>query len=252
MPLGDDNQRVRAWARVASAAAQAHTHPRAEANRELFDALEFAATEARLDLRDLVDAYAAGARDLDDNEVWTDVEDYLERIAGVHASRVADTLARTKPPLPDWRRRLEFAIAAREIAVAAHRAFGGQDDRLELLRGVVVDVLNRAGAGGVTEDELDAFIRTRCRERCDLVSVITSTAWIAAERVRLAERRGMTLPGLSWATVDEIARDRGVALDVVSPLVDDALQRDLLTARPGRGVAVTPVGLSYLEETTHP
>lgn len=114
MLLGD-NQRVRAWARVASAAAQAHAHPRAEANRELFDAIEFAATEARLDMRDLVDAYAAGARDLDDSEAWTDVEDYLERIAGIHASSVAGVLADAEPPLPDWRRRLEFAIAARDL-----------------------------------------------------------------------------------------------------------------------------------------
>lgn len=101
----------------------------------------------------------------------------------------------------------------------------------------------------MTEDELDAFIRARCRERCDLLSVITSTAWVAAERARLATQRRMALPGASWATIDEIASDRGVTPDVVSPLVNDALRRDLLTTRPERGVAVTPAGLAYLEQT---
>jgi hypothetical protein len=63
----DHRSQARAWARVARAAAHAHDveHRGAAANRELFDALEFAATEARLDLRDLVDAYAAGARELE-------------------------------------------------------------------------------------------------------------------------------------------------------------------------------------------
>ena len=51
------------------------------ANRELFDALEFAATEGRLALDELVDAYMAGAPDLGLSEAWEDVEAYLQRMA---------------------------------------------------------------------------------------------------------------------------------------------------------------------------
>ncbi len=83
MPDADPRFNARAWARVARAAAQAHAPASrsAEANRELFDALEFAATVARLDLRELVDACLAGVPELDVHEAWTDVEGYLERIA---------------------------------------------------------------------------------------------------------------------------------------------------------------------------
>jgi hypothetical protein len=54
----DHRSQAWAWARVARAAARAHDVEQrgAAANRELFDALQFAATGARLDLRDLVDA----------------------------------------------------------------------------------------------------------------------------------------------------------------------------------------------------
>ncbi|MEJ7784648.1 MAG: hypothetical protein WKF96_07580, partial [Solirubrobacteraceae bacterium] len=83
MPDADHRLNARAWARVARAAAHAHAPESrgVEASRELFDALQFAATAARMDLRELVDAYLAGAPQLDVHEAWTDVEDYLERIA---------------------------------------------------------------------------------------------------------------------------------------------------------------------------
>jgi hypothetical protein len=58
----DHRSQARAWARVASAAAAAHQScTPITATRELFDAIEYAATEGRLDLRDLTDAYNAGA-----------------------------------------------------------------------------------------------------------------------------------------------------------------------------------------------
>ncbi|CAA9495774.1 MAG: hypothetical protein AVDCRST_MAG67-1545 [uncultured Solirubrobacteraceae bacterium] len=56
----------------------------AEANRDLFDAIEYAATEARLALDELVDAYIAGAPDLQLGEAWEDVADYLQRVAAAH------------------------------------------------------------------------------------------------------------------------------------------------------------------------
>ena len=76
-----------AWARLARAAAAAE-QPGApvEANRELFDAIEYAATEGRLDLRDLVDAYSAGAAELELSDAWDAVEDYLERVTNVQTS----------------------------------------------------------------------------------------------------------------------------------------------------------------------
>jgi len=91
MADADPRLNARAWARVARAAARAHAPATrdVEANRELFDALEFAATVARLDLRELVDTYLAGVPQLDVHEAWTEVEDYLERIADLqgHAGR---------------------------------------------------------------------------------------------------------------------------------------------------------------------
>ncbi len=65
-----------AWARVARASARVHGARAGapEANRDLFDAIELAATHGRLDLGELVDAYLAGAPDLDVGEAWGDVE----------------------------------------------------------------------------------------------------------------------------------------------------------------------------------
>ncbi|MDQ3881464.1 MAG: hypothetical protein M3295_10385 [Chloroflexota bacterium] len=256
MDASEDKQRVRAWARVARAAHAADTRsatPDApEANRELFDAIAFAATEARLHLREIVDAYVAGTRDRDVSEVWDDVEDYLARIAAVDEAQLNRAFAQAERALPDWPRRLELAIAAHDLAGAARRALGGDTQPLELLRLAVVDVLDGAKAAGATDEELDAFIRRRRIEQCDLDSIIAAAAWIAGERARLSTKRGMTLPGPPWASADEIARDRGVPVDVVSPLIDDGLQRELLTSRTGRGVAVTPAGLDYVVHRARP
>jgi len=53
---------ARGWARVARASARVHSDgPAPGVNAVLFDAIEYAATEARLGMRDLVDAYIAGA-----------------------------------------------------------------------------------------------------------------------------------------------------------------------------------------------
>lgn len=65
--------------RARRAAAHAPASRGVEANRELFDALEFAATVARLDLRELVDAYLAGVPQLDFDDAWTEVEDWAAR-----------------------------------------------------------------------------------------------------------------------------------------------------------------------------
>ncbi len=67
---------ARAWARVARAVAITHGPPGPDieadiaANGELFGAIEFAITNAGLALRDIVDAYTAGAPDLDLSEAY--------------------------------------------------------------------------------------------------------------------------------------------------------------------------------------
>lgn len=234
-----------AWARVARAAAAAH-EPRvgASASRELFDAIEHAATEGRLDLRDLVDAYCAGTPELDVSDAWDEVVAYLDRITDVQALTLELELARVQRALPDWRRRLGLRIAAHDLALAAHRALGGQDARIEQTRVAVADMLEGARAADASDDQLDVFIRELRVEQCDLLSVITTAQWLAAERERLAQRRGMTLPDAPWATTAEIADDRSAPLDVVTALVDDALQHGLLAAHD-RGVVVTPAGRQH-------
>ena len=231
-----------AWARLARAAAAAE-RPRApvEANRELFDAIEYAATEARLDVRELADAYAAGAPKLDFIDAWESVEDYLERISRVQEGGIGRAHARVERARPDWRRRLGLRIAAHDLALAAHRVLGGQDERIEQTRLAVADVLEGARAADASQEELDAFIQQLRVEQCDLVSVISTAAWIAAERARLAQRRGLTLPAPSWATTAEIADDRGAPLDIVAALVEDALNDGLLALHE-RGVVVTAAG----------
>jgi hypothetical protein len=124
----------------------------AAANRELFDAIEYAATEGRLDLRDLVDAYTAGAPYLDCSDAWDAVVDYLERISNVQASGIWQAHARVERALPDWRRRLALRIAAHDLALAAHRALGGQDERIEQTRLAVADVLDGARAADAGDD----------------------------------------------------------------------------------------------------
>ena len=97
----DHRSQARAWARVARGAADAHDVERSgpEANRELLDALEFAATDARLDPRDLVDAYAPGARELDVSDAFDAVEEYLERIADVQELILSAAFARARRAL---------------------------------------------------------------------------------------------------------------------------------------------------------
>lgn len=242
----EHRSQARAWARIARAAAAAHQPGAgAAANRELFDAIEYAATEGRLDLRDLVDAYNAGAPDLDFSDAWDCVVDYLERISSVQEHAIGRAHARAERALPDWRRRLALRIAAHDLALAAHRALGGQDNRIEQTRLAVADVLDGARAADASEDELDAFIEQLRAEHCDLVSVITAAAWLAAERARLAQQRGLTLPAPAWATTAEIADDRGAPLDLVTRLVEDALDRGLL-ALHARGVVVTSAGHEHI------
>jgi len=135
MSFPDHRSQARGWARVASAAAAAH-QPRApiEANRELFEAIECAATQGRLDLRDLVDAYSAGAPELELSDAWDTVVDYLERIWDVHEHAIWRAHTRVQRALPDWRRRLGLRIAAHDLALAAHRALGEQDERIQQTR----------------------------------------------------------------------------------------------------------------------
>jgi hypothetical protein len=64
MDASKDMLQEQARARVARAAARVagcDDDPEREAQRELRDAVAFAATEARLDLRELIDAYGEGA-----------------------------------------------------------------------------------------------------------------------------------------------------------------------------------------------
>ena len=129
---------ARGWARVARASARVHNgRPEPGVNAALFDAIEYAATKARLGLRDLVDAYIAGAPQLDLHEAWDDVEEYLERIARMHEGTLGRELAGIARALPDWRRQLALRIAAHDLALAAHRALGDQDERIDLTRRAV-------------------------------------------------------------------------------------------------------------------
>jgi hypothetical protein len=171
--------------------------------------------------------------------------DYLERISNVQANAIWQAHARVQRALPDWRRRLALRIAAHDLALAAHRALGGQDERIEQTRLAVADALDGARAADASEDELDAFIKQLRAEQCDLVSVIAAAAWLAAERARLAQKRAITLPAAPWATTAEIADDRAAPLELVTPLVDDALDRGLL-ALHARGVVVTSAGNEHL------
>ena len=211
MADADPRLNARAWARVARTAAAAHepASRSAQANRELFDAIEFAATVARLDLRELVDAYLTGVPELDMHEAWTEIEDYLERIADLQGLQLHRVVA-----LPEWRERL-----------------------------AVVEILDTAAAAGTAHYEIDAFVRQLRSDQCDIVSVVAAVSWVAGERGRAF---GSALPEPAWATVEEIARDRGAPVEVVWARIDDALARGLLQAG-GRGVTVTPAGRQHTE-----
>ena len=248
----DRSLQARGWARVARA--RGHLVERGAGGagkRELFDALEFAATEARLALDELVDAYMAGAPDLDLSEAWADVEDYLQRIAAGHEYHLDRAFARIERALPDWRRRLGLRIAAHDLALAAHHVIGDQDERIDLARRAVADVLEGARAADASEDELDAYIAELRLEQCDLVAVIAAAASIAAERERLATSRSVALPAPTWATPDEVAEHRGVPVAVVASLLEDALRRGLLVGHD-RGMTVTAAGHDHLAQATRP
>jgi hypothetical protein len=72
-----------------------------------------------------------------------------------------------------------------------------------------------AGAADASDEEIDTFIGRLRVEQCDLVNVLSTAAWVAAERARLAHQRGIALPVAAWATAKEIAEDRGAPLDLV-------------------------------------
>lgn len=236
----DRRSQARAWARVARAAAHAYdvAGSAVTANRELFDAIEFAATDARLELLDLVDAYAAGARGLALRSV--------RRRRGLPAPHRRRPTAR---PVRHVRARRARAARLAPPAGAATRHRAGRaprarrpEDRIEQARLAVADILD--GAGAADDQEIDTFIRQLRIEQCDLLSVLTAAAWLAAQRARLARQRDITLPGPAWATPQEIADDRGAPLDLVEQLVDDALRQGLLTAPTPRHVVLTPAGPS--------
>jgi hypothetical protein len=181
MTSADHRMQGRAWARLAAAAAAAE-RPLAPGTADgvLFDAIEYAATEGRLYLRGLVDACTAGAASS------TSVTRGTASLTISSASRgcrrtVADGHARVERALPDWRRRLGLRIAAHDVALAAHRALGDQDERIEQTRRAVAEVLEGARAADAAEDERTPvhrcirhyadlrFMPTRARKSCNLV-----------------------------------------------------------------------------------
>jgi hypothetical protein len=118
------------------------------------------------------------------------------------------------------------------------------------LRCRTVGVGATAQAAGVLEALLDLpGLMHAPVEHGDLVSVITSAAWLAAERARLAQQRGLTLPGASWATTAAITDDRGASLDPAASPVGDALKRGLLALHE-RGVVVTSAGHEHVLRAT--
>jgi len=112
----------------------------------------------------------------------------------------------------------------------------------------VVELLERAKAADATEEQLDAFLRELRIEQCDLLSVVDAAGWIGRERARCATSGQVALPARSWATAQEIARDRGVPTDIAQGLIREGLQRGLLAAEPRRGVAVTATGSAWVRQ----
>ena len=55
----------------------------------------------------------------------------------MHAGTLGRELAGIARALPDWRRQLALRIAAHDLALAAHRALGDQDERIDLTRRAV-------------------------------------------------------------------------------------------------------------------
>lgn len=108
----DSTLRTSAWERVARARARVDSAGGAAANRELFDAIEYAATGARLTLDELVDAYMAGAPDLHLGAVWEDVEDYLKLIAAAHKHDLDSAFARIERACPTG---AGLALARRDV-----------------------------------------------------------------------------------------------------------------------------------------
>ena len=150
--------------------------------------------------------------------------------------------------LPEWHERLAVRIAAHDLALAAHRMLGDQEQQIERTRLAVVEVLDAAAAAGASEDELDAFLLQLRTEQCDLVSVVAAAAWVCGERARA---HPVGLPAPAWATTEEIAHDRGAPVDVVEALVSETLQHGLLALEPDRGVTVTAAGHAKNAKATH-
>ena len=193
----DRTTQTRGWARVARASADVYNAtPAAGANAALFDAIEYAATEARLGMSDLVDAYIAGAPQLDMHEAWDDVEVYLGQIARMHEGTLGRELARIDraPPATsagDWRCG-SLCTTSRSPRTARSAATTSASIRT---RRAVQEVLDGARAAHATEDELDAYIAELRIQQCDVPAVIITAAWIATERARLAQRRATPLSG---------------------------------------------------------
>jgi hypothetical protein len=98
----DVSLQARGWARVGQASSRVYgDSPGPGSNAQLFDAIAYAATQARLDIGELVDAYLVGAPQLDIHEAWDNVEDYLQPIADVDAHAIAAALARVERALRD-------------------------------------------------------------------------------------------------------------------------------------------------------
>jgi hypothetical protein len=157
MDASKDMLQEQTRARVARAAARVagcDDDPEREAQRELRDAVAFAATEARLDLRELIDAYGEGAPQVAFNDAWDAVEDCMDEVAFLSWDRVGAACQDTARVLPDWRGRLRLAIAAHNLALVAYRARGVQYDRVEQMRLQLAAVLIEPVAGGVDREDV--------------------------------------------------------------------------------------------------
>lgn len=157
MGASEDTLGEQARARVARAAARVagcDDDPEREAQRELYDAVAFAATEARLDLRELIDAYGQGVPEVTFSDAWDAVEDCMDEVAFLSWYRVAAACQDAARVAPDWRGRLRLAIAAHNLALVVYRARGLHYDRVEQMRLQLAAVLTETTAAGVDREDL--------------------------------------------------------------------------------------------------
>jgi hypothetical protein len=252
MGASEDRLGEQARARVARAAARVagcDDDPEREAQRELYDAVAFAATEARLDLRELIDAYGQGVPEVAFSDAWDAVEDCMDEVAFLSWYRVAAACQDAARVAPDWRGRLRLAIVAHNLALVVYRARGFHYDRVEQMRLQLAAVLTETTAAGVDREDLLKTICVLQTQECTVLHVLAAAAWFGALRV---SRRRNPFGRRWWATPLEIARDRVVPLPVVRALIDDAHRRGFVsTGRHGR-VSVTPAGHAYLKRTARP